>query len=371
MIWLIGLLMSIYVLGLLRAMMVWGKKNRLPVDLEQGLKVSVIVPFRNEAEHLPLLIESLRHQNYPELEVIFINDHSIDDSLIVLERALNEFPFPYQVIQLKAQSGKKAAISHGIAAASGEIILTTDADCEFEPEWVSEMAAPFADELVQMVAGPVALTGKSLFQRWQKMEFATLIALGAVSIRKGTPSMANGANLAYRKSVFEAVNGFEGVDQTPSGDDELLMMKVHQDQPGSIVFNKSRKAIVSTAALKSWSALRHQRLRWASKWKVGKRPGTAALALFIFLLNLMWLLLPVFSWLDWVDPEVAIRTYSIRFVIEAIWVMVVAVFFDQAISIRAFILHQYLYPFYVIYFGLMANFGNYKWKGRSYSVQVQ
>ena len=79
----------------------------------------------------------------------------------------------------------------------------------------------------------------------------------------------------------------------------------------------------------------------------------------------------LFAHLDWVNPETPIRIYSLRLIIEALWVMLLSRSFPQAISVRGLILHQYLYPLYVVYFGLMANFGNYHWKDRSYSVRVQ
>lgn len=364
-------MMAIYMAALSRAMLVWAKRDGNSSQSLPNLKVSIILPFRNEAENLPNLLSSLAAQNYPDLEVIFVNDHSEDASVQVLEKALQSFPFPYQLPGLTKTTGKKAAIEKAVSVANGEIILTTDADCEMGEDWVKEMIRPFANEKVKMVSGPLQLTGKGLFQRWQKMEFATLITLGAVSVRSGKPTMANGANLAYRKEVFQALHGFEDIMHTPSGDDELLMMKVSKAYPKGVVFRKSKAAIVSTMAIPNWQGLKQQRLRWASKWKVGKRPATQAMALFVFLLNLSWLLLPLFSYLGWVAPEAPIRVYSIRFIIEAIWVMCLAGFFHQAISVRALIIHQFLYPFYVVYFGLMANFGNFQWKGRNYPVQVQ
>ena len=238
-------------------------------------------------------------------------------------------------------------------------------------DWITEMVKPFQEPTIQMVAGPVALTGKRLFQRWQKMEFATLQAIGAILIRKGHPSMANGANLAYRKSAFEAVAGFEGIDQTPSGDDELLLMKVQNAFPGSITFRKAAGAMVTTAALERWQDFKNQRLRWASKWQVGRRRSAMSVALFVFVLNLSWFLLPLLAFAGLVSSDDVLGIWRLRFVIEALWVMWLTRFFVSALSIRAFYLHQFLYPVYVIYFGLMANFGNYHWKGRSYKVRWQ
>ena len=361
--------MAVYVAALFQALWVWLKRDAdLPLP---NVKVTVVVPFRNEEENLCNLSDCLATQTYNLLEVIFVNDHSEDSSVQVLESTLQSFPFSYKLLSLGHKTGKKAAIARGVAESAGEIILTTDADCSPGDAWVDAMIRPFHDARVKLVSGPVSLTGDGVFRRWQKMEFATLIALGAVFIRKGKPTMGNGANLAYRKSAFEEVGGFGGIEETPSGDDELLMMKVSQAYPNAVVFRKSEAAMVSTPAIPCWSALRQQRLRWASKWKSGKRPATRAIALFVFALNLCWLLLPLFGFLHWVAPEMLIWVYGIRFAAEALWIICLKGFFHQVLSLRALVIHQFLYPSYVVYVGLMANFGNYRWKGRSYRIRVK
>ena len=104
---------------------------------------------------------------------------------------------------------------------------------------------------------------------------------------------------------------------------------------------------------------------------MGKRPATRAIALFVFALNLCWLLLPLFSFLNWVAPEMLIWVYGIRFVAETLWIICLKGFFHQVLSLSTLVIHQFLYPLYVVYVGLMANFGNYRWKGRSYRVWVK
>lgn len=371
MIWFFWFLTVAYALFLLTGLVTWSRKDRWAEVDSETETVTVIVPFRNEQSQLAALVAHLQNQTYQRFGVIFINDHSTDNSVEVLEKALLNVGFEHQLVHLKEATGKKAAIAAGAMAADGGLILTTDADCEFGQDWITEMVKPFQEPTIQMVAGPVALTGKRLFQRWQKMEFATLQAIGAILIRKGHPSMANGANLAYRKSAFEAVAGFEGIDQTPSGDDELLLMKVQNAFPGSITFRKAAGAMVTTAALERWQDFKNQRLRWASKWQVGRRRSAMSVALFVFVLNLSWFLLPLLAFAGLVSSDDVLGIWRLRFVIEALWVMWLTRFFVSALSIRAFYLHQFLYPVYVIYFGLMANFGNYHWKGRSYKVRWQ
>lgn len=370
MLWLLLVIWLAYVLALMSLIRAWTGLKPVKGD-PTTLKVSVIVPFRNEEQHLEQLVKALAHQAHPDFEVIFVNDHSTDASEKLLDKALSSVSFDFQLLNLKDTSGKKAALTQGIAVAKGEVILTTDADCLFGEHWVEKMAVPFGDKGVQMVSGPVKLTGKTFFQKWQQMEFSVLIATGAAGIAWQKPSMANGANLAYRKSAFESVGGFKGIDRIASGDDELLMMKMYQQYPGSIRFMKAFDALVSTEALAGWKDFKNQRLRWAGKWSYGKRKSAIMGALAVFVFNLSVLLLPVLALLGslawW---QVAAFLLS-RLLTECVLVAVLSHFFKHKLSVSALLLHQILYPFYAIYFGMAANFGNYQWKGRSYKVQAQ
>lgn len=374
MLWLFWILTTVYVLMILEVITLWWKS----VDVQDGItsnqertSVSVIVPFRNEGRNLPFLIESLDQQSYKKFEVVFVNDHSGDNSLEILQEKLQRVSFDFQLLSLDQEEGKKAAIAYGINHAKGEVMLTTDADCTFGPNWVGSMAGPFSRKEVQLVTGPVRLLAKTLFQRWQQMEFMTLITVGAATVKAGFPTMANGANLAYRKEAFQKVNGFEGIMQSPSGDDELLMMKVQRAFPGGVVFQKSKGALVETLAIKTWSGFKQQRLRWASKWKVGSRWTIRLIAISLFLYHLTLILIPLAYLSGFITPDDLLGLLGTRLVAELVLLRVITGFYDAIISLRAFLLHQLLYPFYVIYFGLMANFGNYQWKGRSYTVRRQ
>lgn len=370
MLWFFLVVWLAYWLVLMSIIRAWaGIKSSLQNSV--GLSVSVIIPFRNEARHLEELVRTLGQQAYPHFEVIFVNDYSTDASEQLLAELLDDVGFDYQLLSLGGATGKKAAISQGVRVAKGEIILTTDADCVFTEHWIERMVGAFTDDTIQMVSGPVKLVGGSLFQKWQQMEFSVLIATGAAGISWQKPSMANGANLAYRKSVFQAVSGFDGVDAIASGDDELLMMKVHKVHPGSIRFVKEQDAVVTTEALGGWAEFRNQRLRWAGKWRYGKRNASVIGALSVFVFNLSVISLPILALAGLLNWGQVLTFFLSRLLIELVLVLVLNRFFKNKLSVSALILHQILYPFYAIYFGVAANFGNYQWKGRSYKVQAQ
>jgi len=359
-----------YLFFLLVLIMAWNSWSSLSSqNLE--LPLSVIVPFRNEEKMLPMLIDSLKAQSHTSFEVIFINDHSEDESLKVLDQALQDVPFDFQIHSLEAPFGKKEAITIGVALATHDLILTTDADCFATPNWLTEMSSPFNEQRLQMLVGPVGLVGESFWQKMQSIEFSSLIGTGGALLRLKAPVMANGANLAYRKDVFEAVSAFEGIEGTPSGDDELLMNKVSKKFPGSIRFQKSSKALVLTNALKDWAEFRQQRLRWASKWKVGFRPVTIFSALAVFVVQLIQVGLIVQAFTSHGNLGLIAALLLLKLLIEYIFLWSVRRSFGQKMDGLAFLVNYLLYPFYAIYFGIAANFGKFHWKGRRYKTSTK
>ncbi|MFT7381945.1 MAG: biofilm PGA synthesis N-glycosyltransferase PgaC [Roseivirga sp.] len=333
-------------------------------------KVSVIVPFRNEVNNLERIVDSLQSQSYPNFEVIFINDHSIDGSLKKIEM-LNAKPgevLSLKVLNLIYKEGKKAAIAEGIAKSSGEIILTTDADCWFDKDWMQQMVQHFSEAAIQMVTGPVVLEGKSFLQKCQRIEFGAIMVVSAALVTAKKPAMANGANLAYRKSAFESVNGFEGIDQTPSGDDELLLMKISRKFKNAVFFSKSKSAIVHTYGMKSLSSLIQQRKRWASKWRIGNRFSTILTAIMVYLFQIVHLVI-----IGWIVADASMASplliaLGLKVIVEFFLIRDFFSSLKQKYSIVHFIVLQTFYPFYVLYFGVVSNFGNFQWKGRSFKI---
>lgn len=328
---------------------------------------SVLVPFRNERENLPSLVSSLDKQVHRDFEVIFINDHSADLGEEKLKEFLTQTSLNWKLFSLQGHSGKKAALQLGVKSAANDIIVTIDADCTVEANWLRAMLAPFEKEQVQMVLGPVMLKGKSLWQQMQSVEFSTLIGVTGVTAKWRSPVMANGANLAYRKSAFEKVNGFKGIDTTPSGDDELLMHKIQREFGKSIVFNSAPEALVKTSAFANWWEFKNQRLRWASKWKVGFRPMTIFTALVVFLVQLAQLSI---IGLAFAQSDILLMISGLlplKLLSELLFISLVRAPYLFKTPIHIFLLCFILYPFYAVYFGIAANFKKFEWKGRKYT----
>ncbi|MDP2363743.1 MAG: glycosyltransferase, partial [Ignavibacteria bacterium] len=261
--------------------------------------VSIIVPFRNEEKNIVNTFNCLTSQNYPakKFEIVFVNDSSNDQSLQLLEKLpRKENVFIYSVPKdYSVNAHKKRAIRFGIEKSKGEIIVTTDADCVHTKDWLKSLLK-FMDEKTGFVSGPVEFNSNSnLFSEMQRLEFAGLVITGAGLIGSGNPIICNAANIAYRKKVFEEVGGFTYQMSLSSGDDELLMQKIHRDTDYNIKFALDKNAIVSTEANPSIKDFYHQRKRWASK---GLFYGDHLLLIklvLIFLFYLSLIIQPIFG----------------------------------------------------------------------------
>ncbi|PCJ64049.1 MAG: hypothetical protein COA58_13755 [Bacteroidetes bacterium] len=233
----------------------------LEEDKSRSEKVSVLVPFRNEESNLPVLIKSIQElaESMHEIEFIFINDHSTDSSVKILEALIPGA----RVLNLEKETGKKAGVSEGIRYATGDIILQTDADCILPSDWINEMVRPFEDSAIKLVSGPVRFTdAKNFWGKLVNLDFAALIAIGAAHIEWGKPLMCNGANMAYRKREVEDM-AFN--TEKASGDDVFLLQYIAKNHQDSICFLKSKRALVYTDGPKTFTEFWNQRLRWSSK----------------------------------------------------------------------------------------------------------
>ena len=313
------------------------------------------------------LVDALNKQNIDSFEVIFVNDHSTDNSVNLLLSRLKGSFIKFKVLDLAQGTGKKAALTLGINNAEHSIIVTTDADCTMNPDWLSLMTSQFQNKAINLVTGPVKLRGNNFIQRFQSLEMSALIGVTAASIRLNKPTMANGANLAFRKSTFYKLEGYHGIDQIPSGDDELFMHKVQKNFPGSIKFKKDSRAIVTTEAEPTIADMVSQKRRWASKWKINKRRSTVFLSLSVLAVNLSQLVLIYETLTRSENLQVSLWAILLKCLVELFLLAKVRMDFGQQNRIIDYLISFLFYPIYAIYIGLAANFGSYQWKGRRYS----
>ncbi len=237
-----------------------------PESNEQPL-ITVIIPFKDEEAHLRKLIEGVEKQTYPtdKLTYIFVDDHSTDNGLRVVEEYIQSKP--NMIVLPNSGSGKKQAIHTGVLASNTDWIINIDADCIPRSSWIEGMTKRITHN-INFIAGPVKLEltkPKSQLQQLLLLEHQALQRLTYLSIRKKQPLMANGANMAFTKSMFLEAWDSDMHHDIPSGDDVFLLFHSYKQNPNSISAVVDPNAAVYTKCAQKYSEAIKQRVRWASK----------------------------------------------------------------------------------------------------------
>ncbi len=255
----------------------WGQRVSA-AEVVPDRKVSLIVPARDAAGTLVPLLQDLHAQRYPKelLEVLVVDDHSSDNTAMTVRGMMRNWP-QLQLITATGE-GKKAAITQGVAEASGEWMVLTDADARCGPMRVAHIVHKVQEADVDMLILPVETVAESGFiQRLQADEQTALLGVAAGTALGGKPVLVNGANMAFSKATFMAVGGYEG-DHWASGDDIFLLRRMliaHRN----VGYLLNPEVLVTVHAEGSFGAFWRQRLRWAGKMRgVGGSGGWAALA---------------------------------------------------------------------------------------------
>ncbi|WP_394332224.1 glycosyltransferase family 2 protein [Parapedobacter koreensis] len=329
----------------------------------------MLIAARNEEANIGRTLSDILAQDFPaELrEIIVVDDHSTDNTSAIVRSFADQ---GVKLLKLNesepVNSYKKKAISTAIAVASGELIVTTDADCRMGKSWLSTVVNYAAQNSSFLVSAPVVYSEqRNFFEELQTLEFLYLIGLGAAGIGHRRPSTCNGANLAYRRDVFHEMGGFNGIDHLASGDDELFLHKVAAKYPDKIGFCKSRDAIVYTDAKKTLRGFIHQRRRWASKSTHYKNKGLVVLGVAIWLFNSLLLSTGIFALFFnaalWPAFTVAI---SLKLLVEFFFLYPLGKFAKRTDLLIYLPLLTFLHIVYMTYIGIAGNIGKYQWKGR-------
>jgi cellulose synthase/poly-beta-1,6-N-acetylglucosamine synthase-like glycosyltransferase len=361
----------LYSIGWFKTKTFQSKKN-----VVSSTKISVIIVARNEVENIAACLESLKRQTYStkNFEVIVIDDHSEDDTFNIAEKIIAPIDnwkiekLENLVSKAKNSSFKKQAITKGIELATGNLIVTLDADCVVPQNWLQTIAEFYEQHQPKMIVMPVRFEeGNASLQVFQQMDLTSLIGITAGSLYWNFPVMANGANLAYEKKVFQQVNGFEGNEQIPGGDDIMLLLKIKKQFPKSIKFLKNDSVIVTTRAVVTLQEFCNQRLRWISKsGKFGDWKITVVLVI-SYLFNLATILAFI---IGCVASESLFLTATtvlfLKWCTEFYLVKSTSSFLKQPFSLFNYLCCNVLHQLYVVVFGLLGTIVQYKWKGRKY-----
>jgi cellulose synthase/poly-beta-1,6-N-acetylglucosamine synthase-like glycosyltransferase len=341
-------------------------------------KITIIIPARNEAENISACINSVITQSYPKelFEIIVVDDNSTDETAAIVLSFTNNnvklISLKQHIAEGQLNAYKKKAIELAIQEASGDLIVTTDADCIVKKEWLETIAAYYEKYNPAFIAAPVVYSGflksdsfsKRFLKIFQSLDFMSLQGITGASVHKKIHSMCNGANLAYEKKAFYAVNGFKGIDNIASGDDMLLMYKIYRLYPDRTAFLKSKNAIVETKPVESVKEFFNQRIRWASKANKYEDKRIFGVLLFVYIFN-VWLAALFLFGLGMGNLELLfIGSLIVKTIVELIFLYPVSVFFSRQKLLWWFPFAQPFHVVYTITAGWLGRFGSYEWKER-------
>jgi cellulose synthase/poly-beta-1,6-N-acetylglucosamine synthase-like glycosyltransferase len=372
MLWLIGsiLFIGMYCILLLLYKYWYSKLIILQVSasFKPATTFTIIIPARNEEQNIAACLQSIHQLNYPQelVEVIVVDDFSEDATAAVVKQFNG-----VQLIRLKdvlqetINSYKKKAIETGISNATGNYIVTTDADCIVPKNWLLNFAWMIEKKQAAFIAAPVAMKEESTFIKlFQSLDFLSLQGITAASVAAGFHNMCNGANLCYSKKAFAAVDGFKNVDHIASGDDMLLMHKIQQQFPEGVHYCHSPESIVVTNPVHTVTEFFRQRIRWASKADKYEDNRIFWVLLLVYLLNLFLIVLVAVGFFKpnlWI---ILAACLLIKTIAELFFLMPVAAFYGKEKLLLWFPLMQPFHIFYTVVAGWLGKFSSYKWKGR-------
>ena len=286
---------------------------------ENTVPISVIVCAKNEAENLKNLIPKILQQEYSSFELVLINDASTDHTLEILEK-FKEHDSRIKIVNVENNEAfwgnKKYALTLGIKAASNDYLLFTDADCvPASNQWIQKMSLEFSDKKSIVLGYGKYESRKNSFLNLLVRYETLLTAIQYFSYAKlGSPYMAVGRNLAYKREEFYRVKGFINHIQVRSGDDDLFIRDAATKQNTTISIEPESFTI--SKAPKSFTEWFRQKRRHISTAKHYKFKHRFLLGLFFISKFLFLTLTPILFF--WLPIEVMLSTTIAYFILNYI-----------------------------------------------------
>lgn len=330
--------------------------------------VSIIITGRNKAYDLEAYLPSILQQNYPEYEVIFVNDASTDDTEDVLKRfavQYNHLYHTYIPAGSKNLSRKKLALTVGIKAAHNDLLLFTEPDSyPVTSDWIIGMATRFSDKK-KIVLGFTSLE-KYPSKYISYDYFFSNLQMMSLALR-GNPYMGNGRNLAYSKKYFEEQRGFTFSNFLDAGEDDLFINQVANKNNVAVELSPESIVAVDMADFATWKILKSHRTitkKFYKRfsvffWRGEKLSRVLFYVLFIILaiylaLNSKWIIL------DSVTFLFLLRLFSQLFIINKTSILLKQPKFY--FSLPFFDIIQPFVDGYFYFYGLFKARNNYNWK---------
>ena len=244
-----------------------GAKKVFPRLEDENLPTAtVIVAARNEEENISRCLDSLGRLEYPDgkLEVILVDDRSTDRTGNIIDDFISTRINFKKIIPDEPKGkmvGKVNALATAIREASGEIILTTDADCEVKPKWVKTIASHYTAD-VGMVDSYTSQVTENSFGGMQAIDFIYLLIVAGGTINLGIPISCIGNNMSFRKKAYEEIGGYENLPFSVT-EDFTLLRAIYKLKKYKFLFPLDKEALVTSIPCTSFKQLYRQKKRWS------------------------------------------------------------------------------------------------------------
>ncbi|HKK09759.1 MAG TPA: glycosyltransferase [Bacteroidales bacterium] len=271
--------------------------------------VSVVISARNEDKNLKSFLPEILNQDYPDFEVLVVNDLSDDNTPALLEEMQKQYPH-LRVFTLSQHlnffSGKKFPLSLGIKSVKHDHLLLTDADCHPKSDqWIKSMMASY-DEQTELVLGYGAYEKKKGFLntliRYETLKTAMQYFSYAMM---GLPYMGTGRNLSYKRSLFYRVGGFTSHYRIASGDDDLFVNKVATPENTRLSYSKESHTLSQPkTSFGSWFSQKSRHVSTGKYYKpvhkywLGTYTVTKALIYILFALAMIFIPMGIFFYIS-------------------------------------------------------------------------
>jgi cellulose synthase/poly-beta-1,6-N-acetylglucosamine synthase-like glycosyltransferase len=350
---------------IISAALVIGAKKTFPQLKEDQLpSISIVVAARNEENNILSCVESLAKLIYPEnkIEIIIVDDASTDGTRSIINDFVKSKP-EFKTLRLDENQsgklkGKVKAMAAGIKISSGEIILTTDADCIVNPLWAKTIASYYVGN-VGVVNGFTSQTVIDSFSGIQAIDFIYLLFIASGTINLGKPVSCIGNNMSFRKKTYEETGGFENLPFSVT-EDFLLLNSIHKLKKFAVIYPLNKDSLVISKPAANFRELFSQKKRWAVGG-IDTPPLGIVLMLWAFLTNLFLLITPFYfsaAWLYLAIFKIAIDFFVLLPIHQRLGLQK---------NLKYFPVFQIYYIIYVIVLPFVVLFSKkVKWKDRVY-----
>ena len=243
-----------------------GARKKFPRLPDEKLPTAtIIVAARNEEEKILRTLQSLDKLEYPDgkLQILIVDDQSTDNTGKIIDQYISGKIRFKKITTAEHHTkliGKMRALAYAIKEATGEIILTTDADCEVKPGWAKTICSHYFDD-VALVTGITTQTAANWFHGMQAIDFVYLLTAGAGTTNLKIPISCIGNNMSYRKSAYDEVGGYEKLPHSVT-EDFTLMNAIYNLKKYKVIFPVLEESLVTSIPCRSLKSLFRQKKRW-------------------------------------------------------------------------------------------------------------